>query len=175
MVGGVTVLVETAEATKCSRFRCSLYKCIYDIWNIVLWRYFRAKDIPHARRRRCLTSSEKSSKGGMVAKSLISLKPLVRFPLKLNSFQRQYWRMSWTFFKEIELKIFSEKGFKWKFGPISRYLFWDPIGLILKEKRKRSDSVLWQKPLHQQKCQKGKVTTQTTPQKVRLNSGCGPT
>ena len=32
-------------------------------------------------------------------------------------------------------------------------------------KRKRSDSVLWQKPLHQQKCQKGKVTTQTTPQK----------
>ena len=32
-------------------------------------------------------------------------------------------------------------------------------------KRKRSDSVLWQKPLHQQKCQKGKVTTQTIPQK----------
>ena len=30
-----------------------------------------------------------------------------------------------------------------------------------KRKRKRSDSVLWQKPLHQQKCQKGKVTTQT--------------
>ena len=32
-------------------------------------------------------------------------------------------------------------------------------------KRRRSDPVLWQKPLHQQKCQKGKVTTQTTPQK----------
>ena len=32
-------------------------------------------------------------------------------------------------------------------------------------KRKRSDSVLWQKPLHLQKYQKGKVTTQTTPQK----------
>ena len=31
-------------------------------------------------------------------------------------------------------------------------------------KRKRSDSVLWKKPLHQQKCQKNKVTTQT-PQK----------
>ena len=29
-----------------------------------------------------------------------------------------------------------------------------------KRKRKRSDSILWQKPLHQQKCQKGKVTTQ---------------
>ena len=27
------------------------------------------------------------------------------------------------------------------------------------KKRKRSDSVLWQKPLHQQKCQKGKGTT----------------
>ena len=44
-----------------------------------------------------------------------------------------------------------------------------------REKRKRSDSVLWQKPLHQQKCQKGKVTTQTTPQKVWLQSGCGST
>ena len=37
-----------------------------------------------------------------------------------------------------------------------------------KRKRKRSDSVLWQKPLHQQKCQKGKVTTQTTPQKSSI-------
>ena len=35
-------------------------------------------------------------------------------------------------------------------------------------KRKRSDSVLWQKPLHQQKCQKGKMTTQTTPQKSSI-------
>ena len=35
-------------------------------------------------------------------------------------------------------------------------------------KRKRSDSVLWQKPLHQQKCQKGKVATQTTPQKISI-------
>ena len=35
-------------------------------------------------------------------------------------------------------------------------------------KRKRPDSVLWQKPIHQQKCQKGKVTTQTTPQKSSI-------
>ena len=34
-----------------------------------------------------------------------------------------------------------------------------------KRKRKRSDSVLWQKPLHQQKCQKDKVKTQTMQQK----------
>ena len=44
-------------------------------------------------------------------------------------------------------------------------------------KRKRSDSVLWQKPLHQQKCQKGKVTTQTTSQKssitLRLRTDLG--
>ena len=40
--------------------------------------------------------------------------------------------------------------------------------LKTKRKRKRSDSVLWQKPLHQQKCQKGKVTTQTTPQKSSI-------
>ena len=35
-------------------------------------------------------------------------------------------------------------------------------------KRRRYDPVLWQKPLHQQKCQKGKVTTQTTPQKSSI-------
>ena len=38
----------------------------------------------------------------------------------------------------------------------------------VKTKRRRSDPVLWQKPLHQQKCQKGKVTTQTTPQKFSI-------
>ena len=37
-----------------------------------------------------------------------------------------------------------------------------------KTKRRRSDPVLWQKPLHQQKFQKGKVTTQTTPQKSSI-------
>ena len=37
-----------------------------------------------------------------------------------------------------------------------------------KTKRRRSDPVLWQKPLHEQKCQKGKVTTQTTPQKSSI-------
>ena len=42
------------------------------------------------------------------------------------------------------------------------------LRIITKRKRKRSDSVLWQKPLHQQKCQKGKVTTQTTPQKSSI-------
>ena len=42
------------------------------------------------------------------------------------------------------------------------------IRLSPKRKRERSDSVLWQKPLHQQKCQKGKVTTQTTPQKSSI-------
>ena len=37
----------------------------------------------------------------------------------------------------------------------------------LKTKRRRSDPVLWQKPLYQQKCQRGKVTTQT-PQKSSI-------
>ena len=37
--------------------------------------------------------------------------------------------------------------------------------IFVKTKRRRSDPVLWQKPLHQKKCQKGKVTRQTTPQK----------
>ena len=39
---------------------------------------------------------------------------------------------------------------------------------ILKTKRRRSDPVLWQMPLHQQKCQKGNVTTQKTPQKSSI-------
>ena len=37
-----------------------------------------------------LTTSEKASKGGMVAKTLFSIKSLVRFPLKLNRSLRQY-------------------------------------------------------------------------------------
>ena len=38
----------------------------------------------------------------------------------------------------------------------------------LQGQKRRSDSVLWQKPLHPQKCQKGKLTTQTTPQKSSI-------
>ena len=38
----------------------------------------------------------------------------------------------------------------------------------IETKRRRSDPVLWQKPLHEQKCQKGKVTTQTTPRKSSI-------
>ena len=36
------------------------------------------------------------------------------------------------------------------------------------EKRKRSDSALWQKPLHRQKNQKSNVTTQRTPPKTSI-------
>ena len=39
---------------------------------------------------------------------------------------------------------------------------------FVKTKMRRSDSVLWQKLLHQQQCQKGKVTTQTTPQNISI-------
>ena len=39
---------------------------------------------------------------------------------------------------------------------------------LSERKRTKSDSVLWQKPIHQQKCHKGKVTTQTTPQKCPI-------
>ena len=51
--------------------------------------------------------------------------------------------------------------------PYNHRLVWELklYSVDLERKRKRSDSVLWQKPIHQQKCQKGKVTTQTTPQK----------
>ena len=39
---------------------------------------------------------------------------------------------------------------------------------VYREKRKRYDLVLLQKPLHQQKCQRGKLTTQKRHQNVRL-------
>ena len=39
---------------------------------------------------------------------------------------------------------------------------------FIKRKRKRYYSVLWQKPLHQQKYQKGKVTSERTPQKSSI-------
>ena len=39
---------------------------------------------------------------------------------------------------------------------------------MFEDKKEESDPVLWQKPLQQQKCQKGKVTTQTTPQKSSI-------
>ena len=39
---------------------------------------------------------------------------------------------------------------------------------VSKEKRKRSDSALWQKPLHRQKNPKSNVTTQRTPPKTSI-------
>ena len=47
----------------------------------------------------------------------------------------------------------------------------------LKEKRKRSDSVLWQKPLHPQKLQKSIVKTfkKCHQNKLQLHNDCGPT
>ena len=39
---------------------------------------------------------------------------------------------------------------------------------LYQRKRKRSDSVLWQKPLHQQKSPKSNTTTQNTPPKTSI-------
>ena len=44
-----------------------------------------------------------------------------------------------------------------------------------KIKRKRSDSVLWQKPLQRPKNPKNNVTTQKRHQKLRIHNECGPT
>ena len=50
------------------------------------------------------------------------------------------------------------------------------VGLSsLQRKRKRSDSVLWQKPLHPQNNPKSNVTTQKRHQKLWLHNYCGPT
>ena len=44
------------------------------------------------------------------------------------------------------------------------------ILIVSEKKRKRSSSVLWQKPLYQQKCQTGKVTTQKRYQNVQYTA-----
>ena len=45
----------------------------------------------------------------------------------------------------------------------------------MERKRKGSDPVLWQKPLHHRKLQKSKVTTWKRHQNFRLHNDCGPT
>ena len=47
--------------------------------------------------------------------------------------------------------------------------------VISKRKRKRSDSVLWQKPLHPQKNPKKQRDNTKTAPKLRLHNDCGPT
>ena len=47
--------------------------------------------------------------------------------------------------------------------------------LLQKYNQERSDSVLWQNPLHPQTHPKSNVITQKTPQKLRLHNDCGPT
>ena len=44
-----------------------------------------------------------------------------------------------------------------------------------KRKRRRSDPVLWQNPLYQQKIRKPKDNTHKRHQKLRLHNDCGPT
>ena len=51
----------------------------------------------------------------------------------------------------------------WQLCECLKIHYGNTIGL--RTKRRRSDPVLLQKPLYQQKCQRDKVTTQTTPQK----------
>ena len=47
--------------------------------------------------------------------------------------------------------------------------------LETKRKRRRSDPVLWQNPLYQQKMRKPKDNTHKRHQKLRLHNDCGPT
>ena len=44
----------------------------------------------------------------------------------------------------------------------------------IKKKRRRSDPVLWQNPLYQQKIRKPKDNTHKRYQKLRLHNDCGP-
>ena len=55
------------------------------------------------------------------------------------------------------------------------YLKWYKTETSVKRKRKRSDSVLWQKPLRPQKTPKSNVTTRKRHHKIWLHNDCGPT
>ena len=66
-------------------------------------------------------------------------------------------------FSELVI-IFPDYALRISLGTFSILHQYNPA-IVLKTKRRRSDPVLWQKPLYQQKCQRGKVATQTTQQK----------
>ena len=69
-------------------------------------------------------------------------------------------------FSELVI-IFPDYALRISLGTFSILHQYNPA-IVLKTKRRRSDPVLWQKPLYQQKCQRGKVATQTTPQKSSI-------
>ena len=83
------------------------------------------------------------------------------WPLICRMFSKRYTRLPLSFCTYI-----------WNSGDIKQVNLWNMITIastrFIVTKKKRSDSVLWQKPLLQQKCQNGKVTTQTTPQKSSI-------
>ena len=71
------------------------------------------------------------------------------------------------------------------FGPVFTQtpVLWKAVPLVpfsskkingLKRKRKRSDSVLLQKPLQPQKPPKSNMTTHKRHKKLRLHNDCGP-
>ena len=85
------------------------------------------------------------------------------------------WRISpsWTSRALNSLTLLTSRRYKamnWKVLLRRRIGSWHRKGrvLICKRKRKRSDSVLWQKPLHRQKNPKNNVTTQRTPPKTSI-------
>ena len=82
------------------------------------------------------------------------------FSIYWKYFHREFLVIFWM---QKTYTILALSILKWNVRTFMTMRTFDP-----KRKRKRSDSVLWQKPLHQQKCQKGKVTTQTTPQKSSI-------
>ena len=69
--------------------------------------------------------------------------------------------------KDKHLTIINKPPYKDQ-DPGGENLYKNAGGNKNKRKRKRSDSVLWQEPLHQQKWRKGKEATQTTPQKSSI-------
>ena len=73
----------------------------------------------------------------------------------------------------------------WLWVPVNRSKFgslttvpspysWNIAEYDIKRKRRRSDPVLWQNPLYQQKIRKPKDNTHKRHQKLRLHNDCGP-
>ena len=104
--------------------------------------------------------------GGIKRTRTVKLRLVSFWTLLIYKVNRCY--ISWKFIKLNKITVSGD--FYFSYPNLIMCLSSAEIyySIINKRKRKRYDSVLWQKPLHQQKCQKGKVTTQTTPQKSSI-------
>ena len=105
---------------------------------------------------------------------------ICNIPSLWNRSRKCKWRRNhWGEIKPICCKkdvilIYTEQKRKYRLLLLQQFLYSNQ-NVQFKRKGKKSDSVLWQKPLHRHKNQKGNTTTKKRHQKLRLHNDCRPT